>query len=217
MIVRTTATHTNRLWRRLPSWQRAALAHSSSRRRSSSSAGSRAAVARHAGRDRASGARRSTWPIVAVHMSLVPTGQGVRVRRLRGRHRTPRASGIRRPGRSIPVPYGRNLFCAGHIQLADGRTLLVGGHITPTSASPTRRSSTRRRRTYFRGPDMSVGRWYPTATQLARRSRAHVRRRQHRPGPARRDAAASRTRRSTRCRRSTTRRRTRGPTSRARG
>ena len=39
-------------------------------------------------------------------------------------------------------------------------------HQRERQASPTRRSSTRRRGTYFRGPDMSVGRWYPTATEL---------------------------------------------------
>ena len=67
-------------------------------------------------------------------------------------------------GRSSPVPYGRNLFCAGHVQLADGRTLIVGGNISAddgladttifdpptnrTSAGPTCRSGAgiRRRR-----------------------------------------------------------------------
>ena len=44
------------------------------------------------------------------------------------------------------VPTGRNLFCAGHITLTDGRLLVVGGHIRPTRASRTRTCSTRRRR-----------------------------------------------------------------------
>ena len=70
-------------------------------------------------------------------------------------------SGVRR---FIPVPYGRNLFCSGHVQLPDGRTLIVGGTSARTTACSTRRSSIPRTRTYTRGADMSVRRWYPTAT-----------------------------------------------------
>ena len=65
------------------------------------------------------------------------------------------------------VPYGRNLFCSGHIQLADGRTLLVGGHINANEGLADTTIFNPVTKTYFRGPDMSVGRWYPTATQLA--------------------------------------------------
>ena len=64
------------------------------------------------------------------------------------------------------MPYGRNLFCAGHIQLPDGRTLLVGGHINAYEGLADTTIFNAGTRTYFRGPDMAVGRWYPTATQL---------------------------------------------------
>ena len=55
--------------------------------------------------------------------------RGLRARRLRRRRSTPSASGTRRRALFRAVPYGRNLFCSGHVQLPDGRTLLVGGHI----------------------------------------------------------------------------------------
>ena len=96
----------------------------------------------------------TAWPIVAVHMSLEPTGQVFALDGFSAGDRTRSISGIPTSGNFIPVPYGRNLFCSGHIQLPDGRTLLVGGHInanegladttifnpvtrTRTSAAPT--------------------------------------------------------------------------------
>ena len=56
---------------------------------------------------------------------------------------------------------------SGHIQLADGRTMIVGGHIDAyvgledtTLFNPVGDG-------IHAGPDMAEGRWYPTATQLA--------------------------------------------------
>ncbi len=65
-----------------------------------------------------------------------------------------------------PVPYGRNLFCSGHIQLSDGRTLFVGGHLAANNGLADTTIFNSATNSWFRGPDMSVGRWYPTATQL---------------------------------------------------
>ncbi len=106
-----------------------------------------------------------SWPLVAVHMSLEPTGQ---VFTLDGFDAGPNSERLWDPATGIftPVPYGRNLFCAGHIQLADGRTLLVGGHINANEGLADTTIFNPVTRTYFRGPDMTVGRWYPTATEL---------------------------------------------------
>jgi chitodextrinase len=107
----------------------------------------------------------ASWPIVAVHMSLDPDG---RVLAWDGFADAPNSERIWDPasGTFLPVAYGRNLFCAGHVGLADGRTLILGGHITADNglADTTIFDSTNN--TWFRGPDMSVGRWYPTATLL---------------------------------------------------
>ena len=72
-----------------------------------------------------------TWPIVAVHMSLEPTGH---VFALDGFDAAVNSERLWNPsdGTFSTVPYGRNLFCSGHIQLADGRTLIIGGHISAT-------------------------------------------------------------------------------------
>jgi hypothetical protein len=106
-----------------------------------------------------------SWPIVAVHMSLLPTGQVIA---LDGFAAGPNSEHLWDPvsGAFTPVPYGRNLFCAGHIQLADGRTLFVGGHVSANSGLADTTIYNPTNKTWFRGPDMTVGRWYPTATQL---------------------------------------------------
>ena len=54
----------------------------------------------------------------------------------------------------------------GQIVLADGRTLILGGHIDADLGLADTTIFDSRTNTYFRGPDMSVGRWYPTATLL---------------------------------------------------
>ena len=138
------------------------------------------------------------WPIVAVHMSLEPTGQ---VLALDGFDDGANSERLWDPadGRVHARPYGRNLFCSGHVQLADGRTLIVGGHISAYDGLADTTLFNPATRTYFRGADMSVGRWYPTATQLPD-GRVLVFAGdnivQDRPGPRRRSPM----RRSTRCR-----------------
>jgi fibronectin type 3 domain-containing protein len=162
--MRKAAANTNRLWRWLPSWQRSLLAV----------VAVAAALVQLGGSSAAPGdppnligdwSAPQAWPIVAVHMSLEPTGQ---VFALDGFDDGPNSEHLWNPatGSFLPVPYGRNLFCAGHIQLADGRTLLVGGHINANEGLADTTIFNPNTRTYFRGPDMSVGRWYPTATQL---------------------------------------------------
>jgi hypothetical protein len=76
------------------------------------------------------------------------------------------ATGVITPA---PLPYHRDLFCAAHTTLPDGRVLLVGGHDHTTGKkqdavgvadTDTWTPSTR---TWRKGPRMVQKRWYPTA------------------------------------------------------
>ncbi len=106
-----------------------------------------------------------SWPLVAVHLSLTPTGQ---VLAIDGFDDATNSERLWDPQTGIftAVPYGRNLFCSGHIQLPDGRTLIVGGHVGAYDGLQDTTLFDSTTRTYVRGADMSVPRWYPTATQL---------------------------------------------------
>jgi len=104
------------------------------------------------------------WPIVAVHMMLSPTGQVLAWDRQDGGG----SARLWNPSTETftLAPNGSNLFCSGHSILADGRTLVVGGHVEnfigiqdanvfdPVSQSWTAAAS------------MASPRWYPTATSL---------------------------------------------------
>ena len=100
------------------------------------------------------------WPIVAVHMILLPNGQVLSIGRVGVPQVWDPASGS---FTSAPSPAW--LFCAGHVLLSDGRVLVVGGHITDQHGLPNL--------TLFSTPanwtssvPMARGRWYPTATTM---------------------------------------------------
>ena len=105
------------------------------------------------------------WPIVAVHMSLTSTGEVFSLDGFDAALELRAALEPARPASSARFRTGATSSAAGHVQLADGRTLIVGGHIaayegladttlfnadrrTRTSAAPTwpSRAGTRRRR-----------------------------------------------------------------------
>jgi fibronectin type 3 domain-containing protein len=106
-----------------------------------------------------------SWPLVAVHMSLEPDGQ---VLAFDGFSYAPNSERLWNPstGAFTSVPYSRNLFCAGHTQLPDGRTLIVGGHVSANAGLADTTIFNPVTKLWTRGPDMAVTRWYPTALQL---------------------------------------------------
>ncbi len=105
------------------------------------------------------------WPLVAVHGALLPTGN---VLSFDAWDDAPNSERIWNPsnGTFVPVPYSRNLFCGGHTTLADGRQIVIGGHVAAYQGLKDTSLFNATTNTWTRGADMAVTRWYPTATAL---------------------------------------------------
>jgi hypothetical protein len=65
-----------------------------------------------------------------------------------------------------PASPGHNLFCSGHVFLADGRLLVLGGHLEVDVGLSVALTYDPFANTWASLPDMNEGRWYPTATTL---------------------------------------------------
>jgi hypothetical protein len=101
------------------------------------------------------------WPVVAVHLSLLPDGRVLSF----GRAGTPQ---IWNPQTGIftAVPSPVWLFCAGHALLPDGRLLVAGGHISDDHGLPDITYFSSAGSAWASGSPMAKGRWYPTATTM---------------------------------------------------
>jgi hypothetical protein len=100
------------------------------------------------------------WPVVGVHLILLPDGRVLTMGRTGKPHLWDPASGAFTETASPAW-----LFCSGHTQLADGRILIAGGHISDHHGLPNI--------TFFSDDDgwasgrpMARGRWYPSATTM---------------------------------------------------
>ena len=109
------------------------------------------------------------WPLVAVHMTLLPTGKVLMwdawERNAQAKVWDP-ASGV-----FAEVPNGSGIFCAAHCLLANGRVLVAGGHVgghgTAQDGIPDVYTFDSFTKTWTRAADMRFPRWYPTAVPLA--------------------------------------------------
>jgi galactose oxidase len=99
------------------------------------------------------------WPIVAVHMVLLPNGRVLTI----GRTGTPQ---VWNPatGSFSAVPSPAWLFCAGHALLPDGRVFLAGGHISDNHGLPNTTLFSSASNSWSSSARMGRGRWYPTVT-----------------------------------------------------
>jgi len=110
------------------------------------------------------------WPVVGVDTTLTPTGN-VLTWDLWGN--SPGSERLWNPTNNtfVPVPSATtgNKFCGGHVNLADGRTLVVGGWTGGPGDDGIKNSSifSPTSNTWTKTPDMAQARWYPTATTLA--------------------------------------------------
>jgi hypothetical protein len=106
-----------------------------------------------------------SYPITPVHLALLSDG---RVAMWDGFEAAVNSEHTWDPwsGAFDAIPTGRNLFCAGHVTLADGRLLVAGGHVQAYEGTKDTNLFNPQTDTWTRGQDMSVARWYPTATTL---------------------------------------------------
>ena len=104
-----------------------------------------------------------SWPIVAVHINLLANGKV-----LAWGSATSGVPQVWDPAtnRFTPYPSPALLFCAGHSFLADGRLLVIGGHITGDHGLPDVTAFSQSTG-WSSLPKMPRGRWYPTATTMA--------------------------------------------------
>jgi hypothetical protein len=106
------------------------------------------------------------WPLVAVHAVLLRTGN---VLVWDGQSLGLDSQRIWNPGTGAftPVPASDNLFCSGLVALADGRILVVGGHLADHVGIPDANIFDPGTQTWTSTFPMATARWYPTATTLA--------------------------------------------------
>jgi galactose oxidase len=104
-----------------------------------------------------------TWPIVAVHAHVLPTGKVL----FYPYTDDPRLWDPVTGAFSSAASAGYNIFCTGHAFLADGRLLLTGGHIANNVGEPKATIYNPFNNTWTPLPNMNSGRWYPTNTTLA--------------------------------------------------
>lgn len=102
------------------------------------------------------------WPVVAVHLHLLPDGRVLSWGRLGVPETWDPATGA-----FAEVPLATNIFCAGHVFLPDGRLLVAGGHITDEHGLAGTNLFDFRTNGWSEASPMARGRWYPTTTELA--------------------------------------------------
>ncbi len=103
-------------------------------------------------------------PMPPVHLLLQRTGQVLMFDEFTGGAGAILWDAATRAVTSVPTT--SNLFCAGHTALADGRTIVIGGHVNAYTGIHDTNLFDPITRTWSRAADMKFARWYPTATTL---------------------------------------------------
>ncbi|TMF80384.1 MAG: DUF1929 domain-containing protein [Chloroflexi bacterium] len=104
------------------------------------------------------------WPLVAVHMSLLPTGKV-----LTWEERSDSGAYVFDPASNTMTAAGfngSNLFCSGTALLPDGRVFVAGGHGNNHVGIADATIFNAVTQSWSSGAPMSVARWYPTVTSL---------------------------------------------------
>lgn len=107
-----------------------------------------------------------TWPVPAVHASVLPIGKVMFFSEFDFGDDGPYLWTPETDTLQQLSPPGYNIFCGGHAFLADGRLLIAGGHISSDHGLPDAILFDPFTSSWTRLPDMVDGRWYPTVTTL---------------------------------------------------
>ena len=102
------------------------------------------------------------WPVVAVHLHLLPSGLVLSWGRIGEPQLWDPASGT-----FTSVPSSTMVFCSGHTFLADGRLLVAGGHLADLRGLRDVNVFDGSVSSWEPKPKMRWARWYPTSTALA--------------------------------------------------
>ena len=109
---------------------------------------------------------RLAWPLVAVHMTLLPTGKVLTW----DDHTDGDGADVFDPATNAltAVPFSAaNLFCSGHALLRDGRVFVAGGHSGTTHIGITNATIfDPASQGWSSMAPLPEGRWYPTVTAL---------------------------------------------------
>jgi len=111
------------------------------------------------------------WPIVPLHMHLLPTGKVLGWGKyedggVAGTHGSIPRLWDPASGQFTPIQADTMLFCSGHTFLADGRLLVSGGHKADDTGIDATNIFDPTSQTWSVAPKMAFGRWYPTETIL---------------------------------------------------
>ncbi len=106
------------------------------------------------------------WPLVALHAITMHNGNVL----LMDGWQFPNQTQVFNPSTNSMTQsdngFGLNLFCTAHVNLSDGRVLIVGGEGASALGSPSAVIFDPATNAWTRLPDMHFARWYPTATEL---------------------------------------------------
>jgi hypothetical protein len=101
------------------------------------------------------------WPIVAVHLHLLPDGRVLSWGRIGAPQVYDPADGS-----FVAAPSETMVFCAGHTFLPDGRLLVSGGHLDDMRGLRDANLFASAGHSWLSLPPMAFARWYPTTTAL---------------------------------------------------
>lgn len=107
----------------------------------------------------------SNWPLVAVHASLMHTGEIL----MWDAWESPTSNAkLWNPATNIftNVPVSGGLFCSGHATNADGHLVVMGGHSGGEAGIKLVTTFDPVSKTWTRNRDMQYARWYPSVTQM---------------------------------------------------